>query len=41
MANDRFNKKIILLKKEKVRPSSNTKSEEFLQKKLALNILLP
>ena len=30
MANDHFGEKIILLNKEKVRPSSNAKSDEFL-----------
>ena len=40
MADDRFGEKIILLNKEKVRPSSNAKSDEFLRETVALNVLL-
>ncbi len=39
MANDRFDERIIPLNKEKVRPSANAKSNEFLQKTVALNVL--
>lgn len=39
MADDRFGEKIILLNKEKVRPSSNAKSDEFLRETVALNVL--
>lgn len=39
MVNDCFDKKIILPNKEKVCPSSNAKSDKFLQEIIALNIL--
>ncbi len=39
MADDRFGERIILLNKEKVHPSANTKSDEFLRKTVALNVL--
>ncbi len=39
MADDRFGERIILLNKEKVRPSANAKSDEFLRETVALNVL--
>lgn len=39
MADDRFGERIILLNKEKVRPSANAKSDEFLREVVALNVL--
>ncbi len=39
MTNDRFGERIILLIKEKVRLSTNTKSDEFLWEIVALNVL--
>ncbi len=39
MADDRFDERIILLNKEKVRPSANAKSDEFLWETVTLNIL--
>lgn len=39
MADDRFGERIILLNKEKVRPSANVKSDEFLREVVALNVL--
>lgn len=39
MANDRFGERIILSNKEKVYPSANAKSDEFLRKIVALNVL--
>ncbi len=39
MVNDRFGERIILLNKEKVRPSANAKSDEFLWETVALNVL--
>ena len=38
-ADDRFGETIIKLNKEKVRPSSNAKSDEFLRKTIALNVM--
>ena len=40
MADDSFEKKIILLNKEKVRPLANAKSDEFLKEVITLNVLL-
>ncbi len=39
MADNRFGERIILLNKEKVRPSANTKSDEFFWKKIAFNVM--
>ena len=39
MANDQFGEKIILLNKEKVCSSANTKSDEFFRKTVAFNVL--
>lgn len=39
MADDRFGEKIILLNKDKVCPSVNAKSDEFLRETVALNVL--
>ena len=39
MSDDRFGEKIILLNKEKVRPSANAKTDEFLRETVALNVL--
>lgn len=39
MADDRFGERIILLHKEKVRPSANAKSDEFFRETVALNVL--
>ena len=39
MADDRFGERIILLNKDKVRPSANAKSDEFLRETVALNVL--
>lgn len=39
MADDRFGERIILLNKEKVRPSANAKSDEFLREVVALNVM--
>ncbi len=39
MADDRFGERIILLNKEKVCPSANAKSDEFLRETMALNVL--
>ena len=39
MAYDRFGKRIILLNKDKVCPSAKAKSNEFLGKTVALNVL--
>lgn len=39
MADDCFREKIILLNKEKVQPSANTKLDEFLREMVALNVL--
>ncbi len=39
MADNRFGERMILLNKEKVCPSANAKSDEFLGKTVALNVL--
>ncbi len=39
MTNDRFGKRIILLNKDKVCPSANAKSDEFLREIVALKVL--
>lgn len=39
MADDRFGKTIIMLNKEKVRPSANAKSDVFLWETVALNVM--
>lgn len=39
MADDRFGETIIMLNKEKVRPSANAKSDEFLRETVALNVM--
>lgn len=39
MADDRFGERIVLLNKEKVRPSANAKSDELLREIVALNVL--
>lgn len=40
MANDRFNKKIILSNKKKVCPLTNTKSDKFFRKIIAFKVLI-
>lgn len=39
MSNNQFGEKIILLKKEKICPSINAKTDEFFKKMVAFNIL--
>lgn len=39
MADDRFGERIILLNKEKIRPSANAKSDEFLREIVAMNVI--
>ncbi len=39
MANNRFGKRIILLNKEKISPSANASSNEFLRKTVAMNVI--
>lgn len=39
MADDRFGKKIVLLNKEKVYPSANASTDEFLREIVSMNII--